>query len=92
MSLQYLKKEYSYKVDVLHAYKHERILQINTIIFDDFGQACLKYPRKFSISLWHLKEEVRNEVKDLIVLAVSNIALIIHYAPNVFPPFTLFLS
>ena len=31
VSLQYLKKELSYKVDVLHADKHESLLQVHTI-------------------------------------------------------------
>ena len=32
VSLQYLKKEVSYEVNVLHAYKHENLLQVDTII------------------------------------------------------------
>ena len=55
--LQYLKKELNYEVDVLHADKHEGILQVDSIIFDGFGQACPKYQGKFAISLWHLKEK-----------------------------------
>ena len=51
MSLQYLKKELSSKVDVLYTDKHESILQVDSIIFDGFGQACPKYPDKFVISL-----------------------------------------
>ena len=50
MSLQYLKKELSYEVDVLQADKHERLLQIDSIIFDGFGQACPKYSGKFAMS------------------------------------------
>ena len=33
MSWQYFKKELSYDVDVLHAYKHEGLLQFDSIIF-----------------------------------------------------------
>ena len=51
MSLSYLKEELSYEVDVLHAGKHKSILQVDSIIFDGFGQACLKYPGKFAVSL-----------------------------------------
>ena len=40
MSLQYFKRELSYEVYVLHADKHEILLQINSVIFDGFGQAC----------------------------------------------------
>ena len=51
VSLQYLKKELSSKVDVLHTDKHESILQVDSIIFDGFGQAYPRYPDKFVISL-----------------------------------------
>ena len=51
VSLQYLKKVLSSKVDVLHTDKHESILQVDSIIFDGLGQACPKYPDKFGISL-----------------------------------------
>ena len=40
VSLQYLKRELSYEVDVLHVDKPESLLQVDTIIFDGFGQAC----------------------------------------------------
>ena len=40
MSLQYLKKELSYELDVLHTNKHENLLEVDSIIFDKFGQAC----------------------------------------------------
>ena len=51
--LQYLKKELSYEVDVLHAdkHKHKSLLQVDTIIFDGFGQACPKYSGKFAMPL-----------------------------------------
>ena len=38
VSLQYLKKEWSYEVDVLHADKHRSFLQIDTSIFDGFAR------------------------------------------------------
>ena len=41
VSLQYLQKELSYEVHVLHADEHEGLLQVNSIVFDGFGQACL---------------------------------------------------
>ena len=50
-SLQYLKKELSYEVDVVHANKHENLLQIDSIIFDGFGQGFPNYPAKFVIFL-----------------------------------------
>ena len=40
--LQYLKKELSYEVDVLHVGKHESFLQVDSIIFDGFSQTCPK--------------------------------------------------
>ena len=49
--LQYLKKELSYEVDVLHADKHESLLQGDSIIFHGFGQACPNYLSKFAIYL-----------------------------------------
>ena len=39
VSLQYLKSELSYKVDVLHHDKHDSPLQIDSIIFYGFDQA-----------------------------------------------------
>ena len=49
-----------------------------------------KYPDKFAISSLDLKKEVRNEVKDLTVLADSDNTLTICYISNVFPSWTLF--
>ena len=49
--LQYLKKEVSYEVNVLHCNKHESFLQVDSIIFDGFGQACPSYPGAFGRSL-----------------------------------------
>ena len=40
VSLQYLKKEFSYEADVLHADKHESLLQVDSIIFDGCGLEC----------------------------------------------------
>ena len=56
VSLQYLKKELNYEVDILHAYKHESFLQGDFIISDGFGQAWPQYPGKFTIYLRHLKK------------------------------------
>ena len=33
----------SYEVDVLHADKHESLLQVDSIIYGGFGEACPKY-------------------------------------------------
>ena len=35
--MQYLKEKLCYEVDVLHADKHEIILQVDTVIFDWVG-------------------------------------------------------
>ena len=66
-------KELSYEVDVLHADKHECLLKVDSIIFYGFGQACPNNLGKFAMSLWHLKKEVRNEVRDLNPLVGSNL-------------------
>ena len=63
ISLQHLKKEVSDAVDLLHADKHESLLQIDTIILMEM----VKYSRssqnsKFSVSLQYLKKEVTDEV------------------------------
>ena len=88
MSLQYLNNKLSYEVDVLHV----DLLQVDSIIFDGFGQACPNYPCEFAISLRNRKKEARNEIRDLTALVGSNITLIIYYIFNVHPPLTLFLS
>ena len=38
VSLQYLKKELSFEVDALYADEHESLLQVDSIILDDFWQ------------------------------------------------------
>ena len=79
MSLQYFKRELSYEAYVLHADKHEILLQINSIIFDGFGQACPNYPGKFVTFLKHLKKEVSYEVRYLSAVTGSNtLKFIIH--------------
>ena len=45
-----------------HAHKYERLLQVDSIIFDAFGRGCPKYPGKFATSIY-LKKEVTNEVR-----------------------------
>ena len=89
---QYLRTELSYIVDILHADKGESFLQVDSIIFDGFDQACPNYLGKFVISLWNIKKEVRNEVWDLIALAGLNATLTIYYTSHVLPPSTLFLT
>ena len=44
--LQYLKKKVSDEIDLLHTYKHESFLQIDTIIFDGDGQAFPKFVKQ----------------------------------------------
>ena len=92
VSLQYLKKELSYKVDALPADKHGSLLQGDTIIFDGVGQLSPKYPGKFVMFFCHLKKEVRNEVRDLTALAGSTTTLTIYYTFNVLTTSNLFLS
>ena len=58
-------KNWVIKLMFLHADKHESLLKVDSIIFDGFGQACPNYLGKFEISLWYLKEEVRNAVLSL---------------------------
>ena len=45
MSLQYFEKEVRNEVDFLLAEKQQIFLQIDTIILDVCGQACLSYPK-----------------------------------------------
>ena len=60
--LQYLKKEVRDKVDFVHADKHERFLQIDTMIFDGDDQAFQSSQNsKFNV-FTNLKKEVRGEV------------------------------
>ena len=70
----------------------ESLLQVDNIIFDGFGQRYSKYPAKFAMSLWHLKKEERNQVRDLTALPGSKAGLTIYYTFNVLPPLTLFFS
>ena len=48
--LQYLRKELSFEVDVLHADKHGILLQVDSSIFEGFGQACPKNLDEFAVS------------------------------------------
>ena len=75
----------------MHAYKHESLLLVNSIIFEGFGQAFPNYSGKFAIFVWHFRKEVGNEVRDLTALTGSNTTLTT-YTSNVLPPLTLFLS
>ena len=45
MSLQYLKKHVKDEVDFLPADKHQRVLQIDTIILGACDQVCPNYPK-----------------------------------------------
>ena len=63
ISLQYLKKELSVKVDFLHVDKFEGFLQIDSMIL----MGMIKDPQssqksKFAMSLQYLKKEIRYKV------------------------------
>ena len=75
MSLQYLKYELSYEVDILHVHKHESLFQGDSVIFVGFDQALIKW----------------NEVRDVTVLVGPNITLTIYYTSSVLPPLILFI-
>ena len=63
ISLQYLKKEVSGKVDFLHAGKHESLLQIDTFILKGMVKHSQSSQNsKFAMSLQYLKKEVIDEV------------------------------
>ena len=62
ISLQYLKKEVNDEGDFLLADKHERFLQIDTLILMEMFKYCQSSQNsKFAMSLQHLKKEVRDE-------------------------------
>ena len=46
-SLQYLKKEVKNGVHLLHTDKHQKLLQVDIIVFDGSGLTCPKYPKYF---------------------------------------------
>ena len=63
ISLQYLKKELSDKVDFLHADKHESLLQNDImILLGMVTHSQSSQNSKFAMSLQYLKKEVRTEV------------------------------
>ena len=67
ISLQYLKENMKDEVDFLPPDKHQRFLQIDTIIFSVCGQACPNYSKKQIWCFFAIKKEVkevRNEVSD----------------------------
>ena len=64
----------------IHADNHESLEQLDSVICDGFGQA------------FHLKKEVRNEVRDLTALTGSDTTLAIYCTSIALPPLTLFLS
>ena len=45
ISLQYLKENVKDEVDFLSADKHQKLLQIDTIVLGVCGQACPNYPK-----------------------------------------------
>ena len=56
-------------MDFLPVDKHQRFLQIDTIVLGVYGKACLNY-HKFAISLQYLKKEVSNEA-DFFCMQIS---------------------
>ena len=76
MSLQYLKKEFRDKIDFLHTDKHQSFLQVNfntlgsnvsykmilSLLMSMIKHSQSTQYSKFSISLEHLKNEIRNRV------------------------------
>ena len=70
--MQYLKKELSYEVDVLHADKYESFIQVDTIIFNGVWLDMFKVPRQvYNVFL-----------RDLTALADSNTTLTIYHTCN----------
>ena len=62
ISLQYLKKEASEKVDFLHEGKYESFLQIDTLILMGLVKRFQSSQNsKFAIYLQYLKQELRDE-------------------------------
>ena len=63
ISLQYLKKEVSDEVDLLHAGKHESLLQIDTMILTAIVKNSQSFQNSmFAMTLQYIKKEVRDEV------------------------------
>ena len=67
-----------------------KALQVDSIIFDGFGQACPKYRLNLQYLCDIVTKEVKNEVRNLTALALSNTTLTIYCTSNVHP--TIFLS
>ena len=63
ISLQYLKREVNDKVDILHAGKHEILLQIDTMILIEMIKhfQSSQYS-KFAISVQYLKKEAEDKL------------------------------
>ena len=83
VSLQYLKKQLSYEVYILHADKV--FYKLIVLFFMDLAKHA-------AISLWYLKKEVRNEVRNLTALVGSNATHTVYYTSNVLPLLTFFVS
>ena len=61
--MRYLKKEVSDEVDILHADKHESLIQIGTMVLMGMAKHSQSSQNsKFAMSLQYLKKEVRDEV------------------------------
>ena len=63
ISLQYLKKEFSDEIDLLHTDKHENLLQIDCMILMGMVKHSQSFQNnEFLMSLQYLKKEVKDEV------------------------------
>ena len=60
MPLQYLKKELSYEVDVVHTDKHKDLLQVDSIIFDWLAS----YAQFTYVNLQYLLEHLKSRIID----------------------------
>ena len=87
ISLQYLKKEVNDEVDLLHADKHESVIQIDTMIL----MGMVKHSQssrnsKFAMSLQYLNEEVLDEVDICLQINITvSYKLILTFWASKFP-------
>ena len=65
-------------MDFLPVDKHQRFLQIDTIVLGVYGKACLNY-HKFAISLQYLKKEVSNEADFLHADKHESLKLVLYF-------------
>ena len=79
--MSYLKKEVNYEVYFWHTYKHQSLLQVDSIFWVCVTKYVQSNQNKLTISLQYLKENVKGEVQFLpadkrqIFLQISTIIL-----------------